>query len=121
IALRVAERLAVLAVRDERVVPGLLDVKSAGHHGGILSFGEEPRGAGFHADLAEQCRQGHARPLTRAREAIDQLRGQVGSAPPVARRAVAGALEETESWHTGESLEGLQVKLRGSLDHPVDE
>ena len=121
IALLGAKRLAVLAVGDQRVVPGFLDGDAAGHHGGVFSLGEEPLGARLHAHLAEQGGEGNARPFTRARQAVDDLGGEVGSRAAVGRGAVPGALEEAEPRDRRKSPQRREVEDRGALDHAVDQ
>ena len=121
VALLGTERFAILAVRDQGVVPGLLDGYAPRHHGRVLSLSQEPLGAGLHASLPKQGREGHAGPLARAREAVDELRGEVGPGLPVARGAVSGALDEVQPRDRGKALEGLEVEHHRALDHPVDQ
>src|SRR5207249_2011528 len=111
----------VLADRDQRFIPRLLDGDAPGHHRRVLSFGEEPLGAGLDADFAEQQRERYPAPLAGAGEAIDELRRKVRADAPVARGPVPGALEEVQSRHGGKALQGVEVENLWTLDHPVDE
>ena len=120
VALLGAERFAVLAVRDQGVVPGLLDRYAPRHHGRVLSLSQEPLGAGLHASLPKQGREGHTGPFTVAHHSIDLLRRHVGFRCAIRGAPIAGALDEVNACDGRESLEIGDAQLDRTIDQAVE-
>ena len=121
IALLGTEWLAILAVRDHGVVPGLGDRDAARQHRRVSAFGQEPCGAGLHPHLAEQGGERDARPFAGAGEAIDQLGRHVGAQIAIGGPAVPRAFEKVQPRHGGEPSQRLEIEDRRPIDHAVDQ
>src|SRR3569833_701969 len=117
VALLRTQRLAVLAVGDDRVIERLLDRTAARELRCIATFGKKPLGARLYAHFTEERCERYARPLAVARQTTDLLRGRVlGRVPTV----VPGALEKVDPRDRRKAFEIVDGEAHRAIHETMD-